>query len=118
MQYALLIYSDEAKEPKPGTKEFDDYMGAYFALSDEVKKNGIYQFGSALQDVAAATTVKVRDEQTTTIDGPFAETKEQLGGLYVLECKDLDEAIEYAARIPTAKHGSVEIRPVMNFDQE
>ena len=102
MQYAMLIYSDEAKEPKPGTKEFDDYMGAYFAFSDEVKKNGMFQFGEALEGVAAATTVQVRDGQTTTIDGPFAETKEQLGGLYVLECKDLDEAIEYAKRIPTA----------------
>ena len=62
--------------------------------------------------------MKVRDGQTTTSDGPFAETKEQLGGLYVLECKDLDEAIEYAKRIPTAKHGSIEIRPILNFDQE
>ena len=79
MQYAMLIYSDEAKEPKPGTKEFDDYMGAYFAFSDEVKKNGMFQFGEALEGVAAATTVQVRDGQTTTIDGPFAETKEQLG---------------------------------------
>lgn len=118
MQYAMLIYSDEAKEPKPGTKEFDDYMGAYFTFSDEVKKNGMFQFGDALEGVAAATTVQVRDGQTTTIDGPFAETKEQLGGLYVLECKDLDEAIEYAKRIPTAKHGSIEIRPVLKFDQE
>jgi len=118
MQYAMLIYSDEAKEPKPCTKEFDDYMGAYFAFSDEVKKNGMFQFGNALEGVAAATTVKVRDGQTTTSDGPFAETKEQLGGLYVLECKDLDEAIEYAKRIPTAKHGSIEIRPILNFDQE
>ncbi len=118
MQYAMLIYSDETKEPKPGTKEFDEYMGAYFAFSDEVKKNGMFQFGNALEGVGAATTVKVRDGQTTTIDGPFAETKEQLGGLYVLECKDLDEAIEYAKRIPTAKHGSIEIRPVLKFDQE
>ena len=60
----------------------------------------------------------MRDGQTTTIDGPFAETKEQLGKLYVLECKDLDEAIEYAKRIPTAKHGSIEIRPILNFDQD
>jgi len=118
MQYALLIYSDEAKEPKPGTEAFDKYIGEFFAFSDEVKKKGLYQTGNALQDVATATTVKVRDGKMTTMDGPFAETKEQLGGLYVLECKDIDEAIEYAARIPTARHGSVEIRPVVNFDQE
>lgn len=118
MQYAMLIYSDETQEPQPGTKEFDDYIGAFFALSDEVKKNGKYQAGAALQPVSTATTVTVRDGKVATTDGPFAETKEQLGGLYVLECKDLDEAIEYAARIPTSKLGSIEVRPIMNFEEE
>ena len=118
MQYALLIYSDETQEPNPGTEEFDKYIGAYFALTDEVKKKGMYQIGTALQPVATATTVRVRDGKTLTTDGPFAETKEQLGGLYVLECKNLDEAIEYAAKIPTAKRGKVEVRPVMTFEEE
>jgi hypothetical protein len=118
MQYAMLIYADEATEPKPGTKEFDDYMASYFSLSDTVKKNGMFQAGSALQPVATATTVRVRDGRVATTDGPFAETKEQLGGLYVLECKDLDEALEYAAKIPTANHGSIEVRPIMNFEEE
>lgn len=118
MQYAMLIYSDETQEPEPGTKEFDEYIGKFFALSDEVKKNGMYQAGAALQSVSAATTVKVRDGKIATTDGPFAETKEQLGGLYILECKDLDEAIAYAAKIPTAKHGSIEVRPIMTFEQE
>lgn len=118
MHYAMLIYSDESQEPAPGTEEFDEYIGAFFALSDEVKKKGIYQSGAALQPVATATTVRVRDGKTVTTDGPFAETKEQLGGLYILECKDLDEAIEYAARIPTAKHGTIEVRPVMTFGEE
>lgn len=118
MQYAMLIYSDESREPKPGTKEFDAYIGEFFALSDEVKKNGRYQAGAALQPVATATTVKVRNGSVAATDGPFAETKEQLGGLYVLDCKDLDEAIEYASKIPTARHGSIEVRPLMNFDEE
>ena len=118
MQYAMLIYSDESQEPKPGTKEFDDYIGEFFALSNHVKNNGMYQAGAALQSVSTATTVTVRDGKVATTDGPFAETKEQLGGLYLLECKDLDEAIEYASKIPTSRHGSIEVRPVVNFDQE
>lgn len=118
MQYAMLIYSEESKDPKPGTKEFDDLIGEYFALSDQVKKNGMYQAGAALQPVATATTVKVRDGKLTTTDGPFAETKEQLGGLYVLECKDLDEAIDYAAKIPTSRNGTIEVRPIMSFDED
>ena len=117
MQYAMLIYSDESQEPKPGTKEFDDYMGEYFALTDKMKESGMYQAGSALQSVSTATTVKVRDGKVATTDGPFAETKEQLGGLYVLECKDLDEAIKYASKIPTSRHGSIEVRPIVDFDQ-
>ena len=72
--------------------------------------------GDALQPVATATTVRVRDGATETTDGPFAETKEQLGGFYILDCEDLDEAIEYAAKIPSAKFGSIEIRPIMVFE--
>ena len=71
---------------------------------------------NALQDVTTATTVRVRDGETLTTDGPFAETKEQLGGYYLLDCKDLDQAIEYAAKIPSARIGSVEIRPVLKLD--
>ena len=70
----------------------------------------------ALQPISTATTVRVRDGKTQTTDGPFAETKEQLGGYYLLNCKDLDEAIEYAAKIPSAVHGTIEIRPIMKFD--
>ena len=118
MQYAMLIYCNETDEPKPGTKEFDDYLGEFFALTDEVKNNGKWQAGAALQSVSTATTVKVRDGKIATTDGPFAETKEQLGGLYVLECKDLDEAVEYASKIPTSRHGSIEVRPIMECEQE
>ena len=113
MQYMFLIYSDESQEPQPGTPAFDEYMGAYNAFSEEVKKRGIYQHAAPLEPVAAATTVRVRGGSTTATDGPFAETKEQLGGYYLLDCRNLDEALGLAAKIPTAKHGSIEVRPVM-----
>jgi hypothetical protein len=117
MQYAFLIYCDEAKEPGPGTKELEDYLGAYLAFTDEVKARGIHTESAALQPVATATTVRVREGKLLTTDGPFAETKEQLAGLYLLTCKDLDEALEYAARIPTSRHGSIEVRPVLELER-
>jgi hypothetical protein len=117
MRYAFLIYSDEAAEPTPGTREMDEYMKQYFAFTSGVKEKGIHHAGVPLQPVATATTVQVRGGQVLTTDGPFAETKEQLGGLYILECRDLDEALEYAARIPTAKHGSIEVRPVLEIQR-
>jgi hypothetical protein len=113
MQYVLLIYTPESAEPAAGTKEFDTLMQDYFAFTEDVKKKGVFQFGLPLEPVATATTVRVRSSKMTATDGPFAETKEQLGGFYVLDCKNLDEALEYAARIPGARYGSIEIRPVM-----
>jgi hypothetical protein len=86
------------------------------AYTEEVQQKNLMQGANALQPVATATTVRVRDGKTETTDGPFAETKEQLGGYYLLDCKDLDEAIEYAAKIPSARFGSIEIRPIMKFD--
>ncbi len=118
MQYLMMIYSEEKSEPTPGTKEFDEMLSSYFAFSEGVNKSGQYQHGAALQPVSTATTVRVRNGKTATTDGPFAETKEQLGGFYLLECKDLDEAIELAAKIPGAQHGCIEVRPIMVFDQE
>lgn len=116
MQYMLLIYSDEAKEPVPGTDEFNTYIGDYGKFTQEVKDKGVFVAGDALQPIATATTVRVRGDNLATTDGPFAETKEMLGGYYLLECENLDEAIEYASKIPSAKHGSIEVRPVMTFD--
>lgn len=115
MQYLFLIYSDETVEPNPGTREFDDYLRAYFAFTGEVKAKGIHEQSAALQPVATATTVRVRNGKAVTADGPFADTGEQLGGFYLLECKDLDEALDYAAKIPTIKHGAIEVRPVLRF---
>lgn len=116
MQYLLLIYSAANAGPTPNTPEFGEMMQGYGAFTQEVKERGIMNGGDALQPVTTATTVRVRDGAMETTDGPFAETKEQLGGFYLLDCADLDEAIEYAAKIPGAKHGSIEIRPVMVFD--
>ncbi len=117
MQYMLLIYTDEKNaDPAPGTPEFEEMMGGYFAFSTEVREAGVMVAGDALQETATATTVAVRDGKSQITDGPFAETKEQLGGYYLLDCKDLDEALAYAAKIPGASHGRVEVRPVMVFE--
>ena len=90
-------------------------MTAYNAFTEEVRDRGLFEAGEALHPTATATTVRVRDGQTVTTDGPFAETKEALGGFYLSRRKDLDEAIELAAKIPGAKHGSIEVRPIFDF---
>lgn len=113
MQYLLLIYNAEGLGPQPGKPEFGPFMNDYFAFTNEVKERGLFEAGQPLESVSTATTVRVRDGQTTISDGPFTETKEVLGGYYLLDCKDLDEALECAAKIPTAKYGSIEVRPIM-----
>jgi len=116
MKYMCVIYGDEAKQPQPGTPEMDQLMQDYMAFTKDVQEKRVMVAGDALQPIATATTVRVRGGKTETTDGPFAETKEQLGGYYILDCKNLDEAIAYAARIPTAAYGSIEIRPVMVYE--
>jgi hypothetical protein len=114
MQYALLIYTVEPTEAVPDDAMAAE-MDAYNAFTEHVRSRDAYRAGEALLPTATATTVRVRDGQTLTTDGPFAETKEQLGGLYVVEAADIDEAIAYAAMIPGAKHGSIEVRPIVDF---
>ena len=116
MQYMCLIYSAEGSGPQPDTPEFGPFMKGYMDFTEKMKSEGKLISGDALQPVATATTVTVRGGKTQTMDGPFAETKEQLGGYYLLECKNLDEAIACAAMIPTADYGRVEVRPVMIFN--
>lgn len=116
MQFMCLIYSAQNSEPAPGTPEFGAFMKAYVDFTQKVQDDGKFVAGDALQGIETATTVSVRAGKTETIDGPFAETKEQLGGYYLLECDDLDEAVKYAALIPSAEHGRIEVRPVMVFD--
>jgi hypothetical protein len=116
MKYLLTIYNDESARENISPEDGKAVMDAYFAFSREVDEAGAMLGGEGLQPTSSATTVRVRDGERTVTDGPFAETKEQLGGFYLLECKDLDEAIEWAAKIPGAQSGSVEVRPVMNYD--
>ncbi len=115
MRYLLLIYQDEVAHAQWSEEELAAEYQNYFAFGAETEKRGI-SAGEALMPINTATTVRVRNGKTLTTDGPFAETKEQLGGFYLLDCKDLDEAIEIAAKIPGARHGSIEIRPVMEFE--
>lgn len=116
MKYILLIYGDEATHAKLSEAEFQQEMNDYWAYGSELQQRGITVHASeALHMTNSATTVRVRDGKTLTTDGPFAETREQLGGFYLLDCKDLDEAIEMAAKIPGAKTGSIEIRPCVVF---
>jgi hypothetical protein len=115
MQYLLLIYTNEQRDAEMSQAELDAQYQQYNEFSSEVRQNGTYVGGDALRATSTATTVRVRDGKITTHDGPFAETHEQLGGYYVLDCPTLDDAIALAAKIPGAKHGSIEIRPVVVF---
>ncbi len=115
MKYLMLIYSDEAAAATATPEQLNATMAAYLSFTSEVQKKNLYVGGNPLQPTTSATTVRLRNGKTLTTDGPFAETKEQLGGYYLLDCKDLDEAIEYAAKIPGAAYGSIEVRPIMVF---
>jgi hypothetical protein len=115
MQYLLLIYDDEKLWESMPKEQSDALFAGYMKFTDDVKASGHFRAGDALQPVHTATTVRVRDGKTTTTDGPFAETREQLGGYYLIEAKDLDDAVKVAAKIPSATVGSIEIRPVQVF---
>ena len=112
MEYALLIYTDESQAAAIKPEEVEHHAEAFGAYVRELIERGVLRGGAPLQPSAVTTTVKVRDGKTLTTDGPFVETKEALAGFYLLECADLDEAIELAAKIPVATVGSIEVRPV------
>jgi hypothetical protein len=112
MRYVLIICEDESTWEAVSPAEAEASMKGYMQFGEEMTKRGVLQGGERLRPVADATTVQVRNGETLTSDGPFAETKEQIGGYYVVECKDLDEAVEVASKIPGAKTGSVEVRPI------
>jgi hypothetical protein len=118
MKYLLLIYSDESREANMSKEEVEAWMGEFWAYTDAMDKAGVRVGGEALQPTATATTVRVKDGKTITTHGPFAETKEQLGGYYMVDCENLDQAIEWAARCPTVRVGSIEVRPIMEFNQD
>jgi hypothetical protein len=112
MKYILLIYHQEQDWGRLTEQERQDIYGEYGRFTQEIIASGHYVGGSELHPVSTATSVRVRDGKQLTVDGPFAETKEQLGGYYLIEAKNLDEAIEIAARIPSARVGTVEVRPL------
>ena len=113
MKYLLLIYENEAQWAGVSQAEQGKIFEEYMVYTNAIKKEGHYIGGNALQPVSTATTVKVKNGKTLTTDGPFAETREQLGGFYLVEAKDLDEAIKLAAGIPASRTGSIEVRPIM-----
>jgi len=115
MQYMLLIYDNEKVWTDMPEAESKQMFGEYMKFTQDIKASGQWIAGDALQPIHTATTVRVRNGKTTTTDGPFAETREQLGGYYLIEAKDLDEATQIAARIPSSRIGSIEIRPVMSY---
>ena len=117
MRYLLLIYTRETDE-QPSEEVANASHAAYAAFTADVKARGLFQAGEALTPTTTATTVRVVDGETVTTDGPFAETKEALGGFYLIEARDLDEAIETAAKIPAAKDGSIEVRPIWELPAE
>lgn len=112
MKYLCLIYDEEKKFASMSKAEMDALMGEYFAFTDEIRKSGHLLGGNDLQSTQMATTIRVRNGKMSTTDGPFAETKEQLGGYYLIEAKDLNDALQVAARIPSAKLGCIEVRPI------
>ena len=116
MKYLCLIYDEEKAMAGMSKAEGDAFMGEYFAFTEGIKKSGHYVGGNALQPVGTATSVRVRGGKMSTTDGPFAETKEQLGGYYLIEAKDLNDALQVAAKIPSAKLGTVEVRPIQEFN--
>jgi hypothetical protein len=117
MKYLCLIYEDESRWQSQTREQSDAILREYRALTNDIQKSGHYLGGNALQPTQTATTVRVRNGKLSSTDGPFAETKEQLGGYYLVEAKDLNEAIQIAGRIPSARFGSIEVRPIQEFDK-
>ena len=115
MQYLLLIYRNEAQQGQIAPADYQKLLAEYSAYTQSIVRSGHFKAGDGLQPTKTATTVRVRDGKTLATDGPFAETREQLGGYYLVEAGDLDAAIALAARIPGARDGSIEVRPVMIY---
>jgi len=115
MQYMLLIYDEEAKWEKMPPAEREKLLSEYGAFTQSIVATGQFKAGDALQPIAKATSVRVREGRVLATDGPFAETREQLGGYYLIDAKDLDEAIAIAGRIPSARLGTIEVRPVLSY---
>jgi len=118
MKYLCLVYNEDANLDVMSDRELDGLVGECLTVDEELRKNGYVIASEALQPAQTATTVRVRNGRRSTTDGPFAETKEQLGGFFLIEARDLADAIQVAARIPSARLGSVEVRPVWDIRQQ
>jgi hypothetical protein len=118
MKYLCLIYENEKSWENASPAEGEAIMNEYFRFTADIQKKGKYIAGEALQPTQTATTVRVRNGKVSTTDGPFAETTEQLGGFYLIEANDLNDAIQVAAKIPAVRSGSIEVRPVVDFSAE
>lgn len=118
MRYICLIYENEQALATMPKEEADAVFGEYFSFTEGIKQSGHHLGGEPLQPTHTATTVRVRNGKVSTTDGPFAETKEQLGGYYLINASDLNDAIQVASRIPSARYGAIEVRPVMELDQQ
>jgi hypothetical protein len=116
-QYMLLIYDDPSVWQSMSEEEQNAVMGEYFAYTNELREAGAYVAGDALQPTATAKSVRLRDGERLTTDGPFAETKETLGGYYLVEAASDEEALEWAAKIPSARFGTIEVRPIVVFPE-
>jgi len=121
MEYLLLIYADESIgqgcEAKAEHPDFETILAEYNAFNEDVQAAGIHRGANPLESIATATTVRVREGKTETVDGPFAETKEQLAGYFLIDCKDQSEAVAWAAKVPGAKWGSIEVRAIKDFSE-
>lgn len=116
MKYMILLHAEPDKNPVPGTPAFDEMMEVFFSLDEKMKDRATVLAGEGLLGVETSTTVRVREGRVETTDGPFAETREHLGGFYLIEAKTLDDALAFAAAVPVARYGSVEVRPVEVFE--
>ena len=117
MRYLLTLWSDESEMTARSKEQLAEAMSRYDAFTRELRESGAFAGGEGLDPTWTGKTLRVRDDERQVTDGPFAETKEQLGGFYLLECKDLDEAIAWATKVPAAERGSVEVRPVMQYER-
>jgi hypothetical protein len=116
MKYMLLLFGAADAGPAPGTPEFHEMLDEYGRATEAMRAGGVLIDSHPLQPAATATTVRVRDGERQLTDGPYAEIKEMLGGYYLVDCANLDEAVQWAAQIPAAKYGSVEVRPIMQMN--
>jgi hypothetical protein len=116
MQYMLLIYNDPTKEPAYGTPDFQKMMAGFFTANERMKSDGVLRGGEGLKGIETATSLRIKSGKVETMDGPFAETREHLGGYYVIEVPDLDAALKYAALLPSAHFGTIEVRPLMDYN--